>query len=89
MRQDEERYGRRRKPQGFPAVAIEMDVIARQVRLVCSRDPWMCSRHGSFLTRRWREVDSNPRSPQIGQLQVECDFLAGQPAISRFLRGGR
>ena len=26
---------------------------------------------------------------QIGQLQVECDFLAGQPAISRVLRGGR
>ena len=24
-----------------------------------------------------------------GQLQVECDFLAGQPAISRVLRGGR
>ena len=22
-------------------------------------------------------------------LQVECDFLAGQPAISRLLRGGR
>ena len=26
---------------------------------------------------------------KIGQLQVECDFLAGQPAISRLLRGGR
>ena len=26
---------------------------------------------------------------KIGQLQVERDFLAGQPAISRFLRGGR
>jgi opine dehydrogenase len=26
---------------------------------------------------------------KIGQLQVECDFLAGQPAISRMLRGGR
>jgi transposase len=26
---------------------------------------------------------------KIGQLQVECDFLAGQPAISRALRGGR
>src|ERR1700732_4071035 len=26
---------------------------------------------------------------KIGQLQVECDFLAGQPAISRVLRGGR
>src|SRR3974390_2687730 len=25
---------------------------------------------------------------KIGQLQVECDFLAGQPAISRLLRGG-
>ena len=25
---------------------------------------------------------------KIGQLQVECDFLAGQPAISRVLRGG-
>ena len=27
--------------------------------------------------------------PKIGQLQVERDFLAGQPAISRRLRGGR
>ena len=26
---------------------------------------------------------------KIGQLQVECDFLAGQSAISRVLRGGR
>src|ERR1700720_4874646 len=26
---------------------------------------------------------------KIGQLQVECDFLAGQLAISRVLRGGR
>ena len=26
---------------------------------------------------------------KIGQLQVDCDFLAGQPAISRVLRGGR
>ena len=26
---------------------------------------------------------------KIGQLQVEHDFLAGQPAISRVLRGGR
>ena len=27
--------------------------------------------------------------PKIGQLQVERDFLAEQPAISRVLRGGR
>jgi transposase len=26
---------------------------------------------------------------KLGQLQVERDFLAGQPAISRLLRGGR
>jgi transposase-like protein len=26
---------------------------------------------------------------KIGQLQVERDFLAGQPAISRMLKGGR
>jgi transposase len=26
---------------------------------------------------------------KIGQLQIERDFLAGQPAISRLLRGGR
>ena len=26
---------------------------------------------------------------QIGQLQVERDCLAGQPAIARLLRGGR
>jgi transposase len=26
---------------------------------------------------------------KIGQLQVERDFLAGQPAISRLVRGGR
>ena len=26
---------------------------------------------------------------KIGQLQVERDFLAGQPAISRVLRDGR
>ena len=26
---------------------------------------------------------------RVGQLQVERDFLAGQPAISRLLRGGR
>ena len=26
---------------------------------------------------------------KIGQLQVERDFLAGQPAVSRVLRGGR
>jgi hypothetical protein len=41
--------------------------------------------------RRWRMpqkvIDDLHR--KIGQLQVECDFLAGQPAISRLLRGGR
>jgi hypothetical protein len=26
---------------------------------------------------------------KIGQLQVDCDFLTGQPAISRLLSGGR
>ena len=26
---------------------------------------------------------------QIGQLKVERDFLAGQPALSRLLKGGR
>ena len=26
---------------------------------------------------------------KIGQLQVEWDFLAGQPAIARLLKGGR
>jgi hypothetical protein len=26
---------------------------------------------------------------KIGQLQVERDFLAGQPAIARLLKGGR
>jgi hypothetical protein len=29
-----------------------------------------------------------PAADQIGQLQAERDFLAGQPAISRLLRGG-
>jgi hypothetical protein len=34
-----------------------------------------------------RTIDDLHR--KIGQLQVERDFLAGQPAISRLLRGGR
>ena len=35
----------------------------------------------------WKVIDDLHR--KIGQLQVERDFLAGQPAISRLLRGGR
>jgi len=37
--------------------------------------------------RKRRQSDDLHR--KIGQLQVERDFLAGQPAISRLLRGGR
>jgi hypothetical protein len=34
-----------------------------------------------------KEIDHLHR--KIGQLQVERDFLAGQPAIARLVRGGR
>lgn len=34
-----------------------------------------------------KEIDNLHR--KIGQLQVERDFLAGQPAIARLLSGGR
>ncbi len=34
-----------------------------------------------------REIDNLHR--KIGQLQVERDFLAGQPAIARLLKGAR
>jgi transposase-like protein len=34
-----------------------------------------------------QEIDHLHR--KIGQLQVERDFLAGQPAIARLVRGGR
>jgi transposase len=34
-----------------------------------------------------RAIDDLHR--KVGQLQVERDFLAGQPAIARLLRGGR
>ena len=34
-----------------------------------------------------KQIDDLHR--KIGQLQVERDFLAGQPAIARVLRGGR
>jgi hypothetical protein len=34
-----------------------------------------------------KEIDNLHR--KIGQLQVERDFLAGQPAIARLARGGR
>jgi len=40
-----------------------------------------------------READSQKLIDQlhrkIGQLQVELDFLSGQPAIARFMRGVR
>jgi transposase len=34
-----------------------------------------------------KQIDNLHR--KIGQLQVERDFLAGQPAIARHLKGGR
>ncbi|MBL8414091.1 MAG: hypothetical protein JNM42_06615, partial [Propionivibrio sp.] len=34
-----------------------------------------------------KEIDNLHR--KIGQLQVERDFLAGQPAIARLLKGAR
>ena len=43
--------------------------------------------HPVILTKPQKVIDDLHR--KIGQLQVERDFLAGQPAISRLLRGGR
>ena len=42
---------------------------------------------GGNVIAMQKKIDDLHR--KIGQLQVECDFLAGQPAISRVLRGGR
>ena len=58
--------------------------------------PELVSRAGELFARgsnapavedAQRVIDDLHR--KIGQLQVERDFLAGQPAISRLLRGGR
>jgi transposase len=43
--------------------------------------------HGTKAADVHKLIDDLYR--KIGQLQVERDFLAGQPAISRLLRGGR
>jgi hypothetical protein len=37
--------------------------------------------HGSFLTRRWREMDSNPRSPVKHQLEVVLRALDQGPRL--------
>jgi hypothetical protein len=50
-------------------------------RAVCARQQGADGKDGQKV------IDDLHR--KIGQLQVECDFLAGQPAISRVLRGGR
>lgn len=47
------------------------------------------------LFERGNKQAANPQQTidhlhrKIGQLQVERDFLAGQPAIARLLKGGR
>jgi len=51
-------------------------------------------KHPACIAGLWTAplpAQSSPASQQSGdgQLQVERDFLAGQPAISRLLRGGR
>jgi transposase len=43
-----------------------------------------CNRQGADVQK---QIDELHR--KIGQLQVERDFLAGQPAIARHLKGGR
>jgi len=50
-----------------------------QQRETCIEWPW--------ADETQKTIDDLHR--KIGQLQVERDFLAGQPAISRLLRGGR
>ena len=59
--------------------------------------PRMISTWRQELTKRASELFARGKKApavddlhrKIGQLQVERDFLAGQPAISRLLRGGR
>ena len=65
--------------------------------------PTMISNWKQELVKRAGELFARGKAPaaedaqkviddlhrKIGQLQVERDFLAGQPAISRLLRGGR
>ena len=70
----------------------------------CGVHPTMISNWKQELVKRAGELFArNSKAPavenaqkviddlhrKIGQLQVERDFLAGQPAISRVLRGGR
>ena len=52
-------------------------------------------RRASEVFERGKSKQVNPQKTidelyrQIGQLKVERDFLAGQPALSRLLKGGR
>jgi transposase-like protein len=50
-----------------------------------ARDPF--ERGNKKGTDPQKEIDNLHR--KIGQLQVERDFLAGQPAIARLLKGAR
>jgi transposase len=64
----------------------------------CGIHPTMISNWKQELVRRagelFRRGSKAPAAADAQKviddlLQVECDFLAGQPAISRLLRGGR
>lgn len=55
----------------------------------------LARRAGELFERGAKKVEGDPQKTidelyrQIGQLKVERDFLARQPAISRLLKGGR
>jgi transposase len=52
-----------------------------------ARELFACGNKAPTVEDAQKVIDDLHR--KIGQLQVERDFLAGQPAISRLLRGGR
>lgn len=55
----------------------------------------LARRAAELFERGAKKAEGDPQKTidelywQIGQLKVERDFLAGQPAHSRLLRGGR
>ena len=69
------------------AYGVHPTMISTWKQELMKRSSELFERGNKLAADPQRTIDNLHR--KIGQLQVERDFLAGQPAIARLLKGGR
>ena len=89
---------RTRRPRARPIASFPGTELLTHCRRLTPAAPRLCpserrpsARHGRVRPGRHRRARILPLALDLASAvdQVGCDFLAGQPAISRVLRGGR